>query len=139
PCLCGHSSRSDRTGCWWPGAPCPRTASPTPQCGFRRAAWRWARPPEPPRASRWIVTLPYAILTWPSCRPPSVTREPSCRADPPGEMTPDEKARVKGMAGVGALQGVAMVAGAVVGGSLSGLGLMAPLIAVPALLVIGLA
>lgn len=54
------------------------------------------------------------------------------------DVTPDEKARVKGMAGIGAVQGVAMVAGAVVGGSLSGLGLMAPLVAVPALLVIGL-
>lgn len=57
------------------------------------------------------------------------------------DVTHDEATRVKGMAGVGAVQGVAMVAGAVAGGALSALGLMAPLIAVavPILLAGGLA
>lgn len=54
------------------------------------------------------------------------------------DVTPGEAARVKGMAGVGAVQGVAMMAGAVVGGALAGFGLLTPLIVVPALLVIGL-
>ena len=55
------------------------------------------------------------------------------------DVTPDEAARVKGMAGVGAVQGVAMVGGAVVGGVLSAFGLITPLLVVPFLLVAGLA
>lgn len=54
------------------------------------------------------------------------------------DVTTDEATRVKGMAGVGAIQGIAQVAGAVVGGLLAALGLLAPLIAVPVLLVGGL-
>lgn len=54
------------------------------------------------------------------------------------DVTPDEAARVKGMAGVGAVQGVAMVAGSVLGGLLSVFGLITPLIAVPVLLGAGL-
>jgi MFS family permease len=50
------------------------------------------------------------------------------------DVTEDETARVKGMAGVGAVQGVAMVAGAVVGGALSAIGLLAPVVVVPVLL-----
>lgn len=50
------------------------------------------------------------------------------------DITHDEAARVKGMAGVGAVQGVAMLAGAVVGGVLSIFGLLTPLIVVPILL-----
>lgn len=53
-------------------------------------------------------------------------------------VTDDEEARVKGMAGIGAVQGVAMVAGAVMGGTLSVFGLIAPIVAVPVLLGIGL-
>lgn len=55
------------------------------------------------------------------------------------DVTTDETARVKGMAGVGAVQGVAMVGGAVVGGALSAFGLVAPLLVVPFLLAAGLA
>ncbi|MFT3877193.1 MAG: MFS transporter [Propioniciclava sp.] len=55
------------------------------------------------------------------------------------DVTTDETARVKGMSGVGAVQGIAMVGGAVLGGVLSAFGLMAPLIAVPVLLAAGLA
>lgn len=54
------------------------------------------------------------------------------------DVTPDEPTRVKGMAGVGAVQGVAMVGGAVVGGALSGLGVLAPVALVPVLLAVGL-
>lgn len=54
------------------------------------------------------------------------------------DVTPDEQARVKGMAGVGAVQGIAMIAGSVVGGVLSVFGLITPLIAVPVLLGLGL-
>lgn len=50
------------------------------------------------------------------------------------DVTTDEAARVKGMAGVGAVQGVAMVAGSVVGGVLAAFGLITPLIVVPVLL-----
>jgi MFS transporter, DHA1 family, tetracycline resistance protein len=50
------------------------------------------------------------------------------------DVTTDEKARVKGMAGVGAVQGIAMIAGSVVGGVLSAFGLITPLIVVPFLL-----
>ncbi|MFE7197184.1 MFS transporter [Microbacterium oxydans] len=54
------------------------------------------------------------------------------------DVTPDEPARVKGMAGVGAVQGIAMIAGSVVGGVLSAFGLITPLIVVPFLLLAGL-
>lgn len=54
------------------------------------------------------------------------------------DVTTDEKARVKGMAGVGAVQGIAMIAGSVVGGVLSAFGLVTPLIVVPFLLLAGL-
>ncbi len=54
------------------------------------------------------------------------------------DVTQDEASRVKGMAGVGAVQGVAMVAGSVVGGLLAAGGLMVPLVAVPVLLTAGL-
>ncbi|MBC3760748.1 MFS transporter [Quadrisphaera oryzae] len=50
------------------------------------------------------------------------------------DVTHDEAARVKGMAGVGAVQGVAMLAGSVAGGALSAVGLLAPVVAVPVLL-----
>lgn len=55
------------------------------------------------------------------------------------DVTPDEKTRVKGMAGVGAVQGIAMIGGSVIGGALSALGILTPLIAVPVLLLAGLA
>lgn len=54
------------------------------------------------------------------------------------DVTTDEQARVKGMAGIGAVQGGAMIAGSVVGGVLSVFGLITPLIAVPLLLAAGL-
>lgn len=54
------------------------------------------------------------------------------------DVTTDEATRVKGMAGVGTVQGMAMIGGAVVGGTLAGLDLLAPLIAVPILLGAGL-
>jgi MFS transporter, DHA1 family, tetracycline resistance protein len=54
------------------------------------------------------------------------------------DVTNDEETRVKGMAGVGAVQGVAMVAGSVIGGLLAAFGLVAPLIVVPCLLGLGL-
>lgn len=54
------------------------------------------------------------------------------------DVTPDEAARVKGMAGVGAVQGVSMIAGAVVGGVLAAFGLIVPLVAVPLILVAAL-
>ncbi|MEV0679012.1 MFS transporter [Actinosynnema sp. NPDC050436] len=54
------------------------------------------------------------------------------------DVTPDGAQRVRGMAGIGAVQGVAITAGAVVGGVLSGFGLMVPLVAVPVLLAGGL-
>ncbi|MFV0451292.1 MAG: MFS transporter [Propioniciclava sp.] len=50
------------------------------------------------------------------------------------DITHDESARVKGMAGVGAVQGVAMLAGAVLGGVLSIFGLWTPIVVVPILL-----
>ena len=55
------------------------------------------------------------------------------------DVTPNETARVKGMAGVGAVQGIAMMAGAVLGGALAGFGLLTPLVVVPVLLALGLA
>ncbi|WP_197977579.1 MULTISPECIES: MFS transporter [Plantibacter] len=54
------------------------------------------------------------------------------------DVTSDEAARVKGMVGVGAVQGMAMIGGAAVGGTPVGLDLLAPLIAVPILLGAGL-
>jgi MFS family permease len=54
------------------------------------------------------------------------------------DVTEDEQARVKGMAGVGAVQGVAMIAGSIVGGVLSAFGLLTPLLVVPFLLLAGL-
>lgn len=53
-------------------------------------------------------------------------------------VTPDEESRVKGMSGVGAAQGIAMVLGSVAGGALSTFGLMTTLIAVPVILGVGL-
>lgn len=50
------------------------------------------------------------------------------------DVTHDEETRTRGMAGVGAVQGVAMVGGAVVGGALAGFGLLVPLAVVPMLL-----
>ncbi|KAM9861592.1 MFS transporter [Leucobacter sp. BZR 635] len=49
-------------------------------------------------------------------------------------VTDTEETRVRGMAGVGAVQGVAMIAGAIVGGVLASFGLLVPLIVIPALL-----
>lgn len=54
------------------------------------------------------------------------------------DVTSDETTRVKGMAGVGAVQGISMIAGSVVGGVLSVFDILAPLIAVPVLLAGGL-
>jgi len=54
------------------------------------------------------------------------------------DVTTDEAARVKGIAGVGAVQGIAMVVGSVVGGVLAAFGLITPLLVVPALLLGGL-
>ncbi len=50
------------------------------------------------------------------------------------DITPDEATRTKGMAGIGAAQGVAMIVGSAVGGALAGLGLIWPIAAVPVLL-----
>lgn len=47
------------------------------------------------------------------------------------DVTADEAARVRGMAGVGAVQGVAMIGGAVLGGVLATFGLLTPLLVVP--------
>ncbi|MFV0373308.1 MFS transporter [Microbacterium sp.] len=52
------------------------------------------------------------------------------------DVTPDEATRTKGMASIGAVQGVSTIAGAAVGGALAGLGLIWPIAAVPALLVV---
>ncbi|MGP4968432.1 MFS transporter [Glutamicibacter ardleyensis] len=49
-------------------------------------------------------------------------------------VTETEQARVKGMAGVGAVQGIAMIAGAVVGGLLAAISIEASIVAVPILL-----
>lgn len=54
------------------------------------------------------------------------------------DVTTDETARVRGMAGVGAVQGLAMIGGSVTGGVLAAFGLLTPLIAVPVLLGFGL-
>lgn len=50
------------------------------------------------------------------------------------DITPDEATRVRGMAGIGAAQGMAMIAGAVLGGSLAAVDLLTPLVVVPLLL-----
>lgn len=50
------------------------------------------------------------------------------------DVTDTEAARVKGMAGIGAAQGLAMVAGSVVGGLLGGIGILVPLVVVPVLM-----
>lgn len=52
-------------------------------------------------------------------------------------VTTSEETRVRGMAGVGAVQGVAMIAGAVAGGALAVFGLLVPLVVIPALLALG--
>ncbi len=52
-------------------------------------------------------------------------------------VTHSEEKRVKGMAGVGAVQGMAMIAGAAVGGALSGVGLIVSIAAVPVILIVG--
>lgn len=49
-------------------------------------------------------------------------------------ITSDPQARVRGMAGMGAVQGMSMVGGAVLGGTLSAFGLLVPVIVVPILL-----
>jgi DHA1 family tetracycline resistance protein-like MFS transporter len=54
------------------------------------------------------------------------------------DVTTDQDTRIKGMAGVGAAQGIAMVAGSAFGGVLSTFGLLIPLLAVPVLLMGGL-
>lgn len=54
------------------------------------------------------------------------------------DVTTDEQARVKGMAGVGAVQGISMIGGALLGGLLSAFGLIVPLIVVPILLLAAL-
>jgi len=53
------------------------------------------------------------------------------------DMTPTESERVKGMAGVGAMQGIAMVVGSSLGGLLAGFGLMVPLALIPGVIMIG--
>lgn len=54
------------------------------------------------------------------------------------DVTTDEATRVKGMAGVGAVQGLAMIGGSIVGGLLAAFGLLTPLVVVPAMLAAGL-
>lgn len=49
-------------------------------------------------------------------------------------VTTDESQRVKGMSAIGAAQGVAVVSGAVLGGTLATFGLLTPLIVIPLLL-----
>lgn len=53
------------------------------------------------------------------------------------DITPDETTRVKGMAGVGAVQGSAMVVGAVVGGTIAGIDLLLSIAIVPVLILCG--
>ncbi len=53
-------------------------------------------------------------------------------------VTPDEKTRIKGMAGVGAVQGIAMIIGAVVGGALAVFGLLTSIAATPILIFLAL-
>ncbi len=54
------------------------------------------------------------------------------------DVTPDEATRTKGMAGIGAMQGVATIGSAVVGGALAGFGLIWSIAAVPVLLAVAL-
>lgn len=54
------------------------------------------------------------------------------------DVTPDEQARVKGMANIGAINGIAVIGGALIGGALAGFGLMTPIVVVPVLLLAGL-
>ncbi|MFZ4841991.1 MFS transporter [Mycetocola saprophilus] len=54
------------------------------------------------------------------------------------DVTTTTESRVRGMAGVGAVQGLAMIGGAVVGGALASFGLMVPLLCVPVMIGIGL-
>ncbi|BAU96587.1 major facilitator transporter [Corynebacterium suranareeae] len=54
------------------------------------------------------------------------------------DVTEDEAARTKGMAGVGAVQGVSMIGGALVGGLLAGFGLIWSILAVPLMLTVAL-
>lgn len=53
-------------------------------------------------------------------------------------VTHTEAERVRGLAGVGAVQGIAMIGGSVVGGLLAGFGILVAIWAVPALLAIAL-
>lgn len=55
------------------------------------------------------------------------------------DVTTGERERVKGMAGIGAAHGMAMISGAIVGGLLAGFGLMVPLAVIPALVFIAFA
>lgn len=55
------------------------------------------------------------------------------------EVTTGERERVKGMAGIGAAHGMAMISGAVVGGVLAGFGLMTPLVVIPLLVLLAFA
>lgn len=52
-------------------------------------------------------------------------------------VTETQAARVRGMAGVGAVQGIAMIFGATLGGLLSAFGVLTPVIAVPIILTVG--
>ncbi len=54
------------------------------------------------------------------------------------DVTLDEATRTKGMAGIGAMQGVATIGSAVVGGALAGFGLIWSIAAVPVLLAVAL-
>ena len=54
------------------------------------------------------------------------------------EVTPEGPERVKGMAGIGAMQGLASILGAIIGGSLAGFGLLVPIAVVPVLVGISL-
>ncbi|HXH33254.1 MAG TPA: MFS transporter [Plantibacter sp.] len=53
------------------------------------------------------------------------------------DVTVTEQSRVRGMAGIGAMQGLAMIGGSVAGGLLAGLGLMVPIWIVPVVLAVG--
>lgn len=53
-------------------------------------------------------------------------------------VTPDEKTRVKGIASLGAVQGISMILGALIGGMLSAFGIMTAIAAVPLFMLCGL-
>lgn len=53
------------------------------------------------------------------------------------DATTTEKERIAGIAGIGAAQGIAMIAGAALGGLLGGFGMLAPLYAIPVILAAG--